>query len=326
MIVTKKDSAAWSVALVVGSLWIIYLTYIGVSDTGLYRQTLYLPPILALLFPPIRSYLISYIGFFLGPRTSISLALIIFLHQAAPVVQARKSIADAQEAQQKQETALNTAKVKLDIETEYQTKKTAILSEIEQQLSGNQPQQALTTIDKFMAGTSDPDLGRLRARAELQVLKSELQDESKVSLDRRNQIYMALMKDEPGARTAYKERFQAVKDGLAARRKAELKVALEVKHPAYMAHQFSAYDGSHGAAQRELLTRLPNKDSYEHIKTTYIGSSPTTYFITYRHTNAKNQVVVEQAMVSLGRWDNLHHFSTKQIDYTPPNSIPSYTQ
>lgn len=322
MIVTKKDSISWSIVLLAGSLWMIYLTYKGVSDTGLYFQILYLLPILVLLFPPVRHDLIAYIGFFLGPRTSILLALVIFFHQAEPFVEARNSIAAAQKAQQKQETEAKVAKVKSDLETEYLTRKNAILGEIEQQLFGNEPQQALNTIDRFMGGTSDPDLGRLRARAELQVMKSELKDEGKVSLDRRKQIYEALIKDEPGARAAYKEQYQAVKNELAARRKAELKVALEVRHPAYMAHQFSEYDGSHGASERELRSRLHSPESYEHIKTTYVGSSPTTYFITYRHTNAANQVVVEQASVSLGRRNNVHDFSTKQIDYVSPKIEP----
>ena len=78
MIVTKKDSIPWSLALLAGSLWMIYLTYNGVSDTGLYFQILYLVPILVLLFPPIRHDIIGYIGFFLGPRTSMVLAFIIF--------------------------------------------------------------------------------------------------------------------------------------------------------------------------------------------------------------------------------------------------------
>ncbi len=323
MIVTKKDSIPWSLALLAGSLWMIYLTYNGVSDTGLYFQILYLVPILVLLFPPIRHDIIGYIGFFLGPRTSMVLAFIIFWHQAAPFVDARKSIAAAQETKQKQDTEAAAAKVKSDLETEYRANKTSILTEVEKQIVGSTPQQAVATIKRYMEGTSDPDLGRLLSRAELQVMKSELQDESKVSLDRRNQIYNALMKDETGARAAYKEQFQAVTDELDARRKAEIKVALEIERPPHRRADFSKYDGSHLASQRVLLERLGGRQTYEHIKTTYLMSGGhDTYFITFRHTNAANQVVVERAMVTLGRWDNVQRFSVDPVEYVPPK----YTQ
>lgn len=75
-----------------------------------------------------------------------------------------------------QDSAARVAKVRADRESEYAANKPKIIAEVEHQLANNQPREALSTINKFMTVTKDPDLGRLQQRTSIQVMRRDLEE------------------------------------------------------------------------------------------------------------------------------------------------------
>jgi len=71
---------------------------------------------------------------------------------------------------------------------------------------------------------------------------------------------------------------------------------------------FSAWDGSHRAAERAIKARMNNPASYEHVVTTYVDRGHGRGIIVntrFRGTNAFNAVITEHATVEVDEAGNV---------------------
>lgn len=274
-----------------------YCIYVA-KETGTYLVPgLILAVALALLLPPARKLL--RINLNLDKSIGIGAALFFGIALAAGGLKYVREEAAKQKVLD--DSAARIAKVRADREAEFSANKAKILAEVEQQIAGNQAREGLATINKFMSVTKDPDLGRLQRRAEVKVMRLDLeQNEAGLPPERLQAIYTTLMQEEPGNKQKYQAKLKKVEELLDAKRKVveanAKKAALEEKAK----RQFSPFDGSHGKVEDALKSALKNPASYEHVKTEYlVRPDAITVFTTYRARNSFNAVVTETAVATV---------------------------
>lgn len=300
MVEGKKKSLVWDVVLYGASLLVVVQTIRGVVEVKVWMPILFLIPMLLLLLPVLRNKIQEKVKFLPGPGWSLGIVFILMVFQAVSFGEGAEAARLAKEAQRSKDFQAKMAQQKKDREAEYQRDKSKILAEVEQQLASNQSREALATISKYMTATSDPDLGRLRGRAEVQVMKLDLQNEATLSPERRVQIYKTLMSEEPGNRALYQRKLKEVEDVLAAAAKAKEAAAKRAALEANVKSQFSGYDGSHRNVEAAIKAAMRNPKSYEHVETRYLVNPDTiTVFTTYRGTNAFNAIVTNTVVATV---------------------------
>lgn len=293
--VTHGQMAAWLYGM---STVLAAYTYYVATETRTYLiPCAILTVALVVLFPPLRKLL--RINFTLN--RSIALGAAFFFGIAIAGGSLKYAREEAAKQKLLDDSAARIAKVRADREAEFSANKAKIIAEVEQQIAGNQAREGLATINKFMSVTKDPDLGRLQRRAEVKVMRLDLeQNEKGLPPERLQAIYTTLMQEEPGNKQKYQAKLKMVEELLEAKRiVAEAnakKAALEEKAK----RQFSPFDGSHGRVEDALKSALKNPDSYEHVKTQYIVKpNEITVFTTYRARNSFNAVVTETAVATV---------------------------
>ncbi|MCC5612018.1 hypothetical protein LC612_36125 [Nostoc sp. CHAB 5834] len=296
----KSKSLIWDVALYGASLLVVLQTYRGVEEFKVFTPILFLIPMLLLLLPVLRNKIQQKIRFLPGPGWSLGLAVVLMVFQGVSFGEGAEAARLAKDAQRNKDSRARVAQQKKDREAEYQLNKIKILAEVEQQLASNQSREALATISKYMTATSDPDLGRLRGRAELQVMKLDLQNEASLSPERRVQIYKAMMDEEPGNRAQYQRKLKEAEEVLAIAEKVKEASAKRAALEANVKSQFSAYDGSHRNVEASIKGAMRNPRSYEHVETRYlVNPDSITVFTTYRGTNAFNAIVTNTVVATV---------------------------
>lgn len=262
---------------------------------------LFLVPILALLLPDLRRRILERTKFFPSVGWSAALAFVLIAFQVGIFSRATEENRTKDEATLQQEASARVAAVKKQREEEYAANKAKIIAEVEAQLASGQSREALATITKFMGVTRDPDLGRLQSRAEVQVLKLDLQNEKALSDERLAQIYRTLIKEEPGSRQTYQAKLQKVETQLAAKQKLQEEAARLAALEERYKQQFSSWDGSHRNVESAVKSGMRNPKSYEHVETRYnVSANGLTVYTRYRGTNAFNAIVTNDAVVTVG--------------------------
>ena len=162
------------------------------DQTGAIVPSILLVPAFTLLLPPLQ----RRIGLSLGLGVSVALALAFLVGMGGWAGWIKQNRQEAARVEEEKAAAVRVAKLKNDRTAEYAANKPKIIAAVEGQLADNRPREAAATIAKFMAVTKDPDLGRLQHRAEVQVMKLDLQDEAKLPVERRQQIYAVLARED----------------------------------------------------------------------------------------------------------------------------------
>lgn len=263
------------------------------EETGAAIPAVLLLPATVLLLPAGQ----RRIGLSLGSRTSVALALVFLVGIAGWAGWIKQDRQEKAQVLRESESATRVAKLKKEREAEYAANKLGIISEVERQLANNQPRQAAATIAKFMTVTKDPDLGRLQHRAEVQVMRLDMQNEANLPLERRRQIYATLAQEEFSNKPMYEAKLKDVEAELEKRR---VQQERETKRRALEENVKSQFglNGAHRGVEAAIKARLKDPSSYEHVSTRYIVESDTlTVYTTYRARNSFNAVVTEMKMV-----------------------------
>jgi len=272
----------------------------GLAGTAL--PALLLLPAAALLLPPLQ----KRIGLTLGLGLSVGLSLAFLTGIALWGGWIKQERQATEQSKREQDSATRIAKLKEERAADYTANKTKILAEIESQLASNQSREAAATISKFMTVTKDPDLGRLQYRAELQVMRLDLQDEAKLSLERRQQIYSTLAKEDIANRATYEQKLKEVSTKIEEKRAQQEQESKRVAMEASVKGQFSAYDGSHRQVEAAIKARLKDPSSYEHVETRYaVNPTSITVYTTYRAKNSFNAVVPGTAVATVDASGNV---------------------
>lgn len=304
---TNAKMSAFRVAVLYAAAVVaIYVSITGVISTGGGLPLLLLVPLLALLLPPLRDRLGPLTRFLPGLPGTLVTALMLVIFQGLLFGSHAENAKAEKDAQLKQAAKERMEKVRADLAAEYTRDKPQILAQVEAHLAANQPGEALAAVNKYFVANKDPDLARLQARATLAAMKLELKNEAAVPLSRRQEIYTALMKDEPGARTRYQAKLKAVTAELELEYTARARAAERTALEASVKSQFSPWDGSHRQVERELKARMKNPASYEHVETRYrVGTDSITVFTTYRGTNSFGAVVPSEAIATVDKAGNV---------------------
>lgn len=270
----------------------VYAWY-AYEQTGAAIPAVLLLPATLLLLPVGQ----RRIGLSLGSRTSVALALAFLVGIAGWAGWIKQDRQEKAQVLRESESATRVAKLKKEREAEYAANKLGIISEVERQLANNQPREAAATIAKFMSVTKDPDLGRLQHRAEVQVMRLDMQNEANLPLERRRQIYATLAQEEFSNKPMYEAKLKDVEAELEKRR---VQQERETKRRALQENVKSQFglNGAHRGVEAAIKARLKDPSSYEHVSTRYIVESDTlTVYTTYRARNSFNAVVTEMKMV-----------------------------
>jgi hypothetical protein len=306
--IVRYPSLAWTLGLYAAALLAVVYTIAAISQSGAIVPAFLLAPILAILLPPVRERVRAKLPASLMPSPQISLGIAFVLLVIQLVMFAghieEKRLTQQQRAEH--DSAVRIAKVKKDREAEYARDKATIIGQVEALLETRQPREALALANKFLAVNKDPDLGRLQYRAELMVMKLELQDEKAVPLERRAQIYSALIKEEPGGFATYKTKLSEVNEVMAAQKKLREAQAAKAEFERGIEGQFSKRDGSHRNVERTLKESLKDPSSYEHVETRYVAhSNSLTVYTSYRAKNSFGAKVLNSAVAEVDAGGNV---------------------
>lgn len=299
---TADKLSPWQTALMfyLAAASVTAYTAWAISVVGFAWPALLLLPVLALLLPFSRSALRAKIRFIPGLGLSLGIAVVYVLALGVMMGEVKAKLRQATELRAQQDSIARVAKAKAEREAEYAKNKANVIAQVEQHLANNQPREALATINKFMTVTKDPDLGRLQPRAEVQVMKLDLQSENTLSLERREQIYTTLMREDFANKVTYERKLKDLEPQLAALRKAREDEAKKAAMSGRIDGQFSKFDGSHRNVEAALKARLKDPGSYEHVGTKYIVNPDSiTVFTTYRARNSFNAVVTSTAVANV---------------------------
>lgn len=304
---TSKTPMSTSFWLYVMCAGLVAYCYYAMTETKVYLlPALIVLAALVVLLPPARQRL--KINLSLKPSIALAVAFMFGIAISAGAQKANKE--EAARLKVQQDSAARIAKVKADRESEYTANKTKIIAEVEHQLANNQPREALSTINKFMSVTKDPDLGRLQQRASIQVMRRDLEEnEAALPPERLKTIYTTLIQEDPGAKQRYQAKLKAVEDKLESQRKIQEAAAQKAELEAKLDSQFSAFDGSHRKVEAFIKAQLKNPASYEHVQTRYqVNTNTITIFTRYRARNSFNAVVTEDAVVTVDADGNVMNF------------------
>lgn len=196
---TTKTPLLWLVALYTGAAFAVFISISGMLSTGGWLPLLLLVPMLGLLLPPLRNKVDPRERYLPGPKWSLGVAFIMVLIQAGLFGQHAEKVEAEKEAKRMQKATERAASAKRGLSEDYATNKRQILGQIESLLSSNRPNEAAALATKYSVASKDPDLARLKSRADLAVMKLELSNEAALPLARREQIYKTLIREEPGS-------------------------------------------------------------------------------------------------------------------------------
>lgn len=301
-----KTHILWVVALYAAAASAVLISVSGVMATGGWLPLLLLAPMLVLLLPPIRNRIDPRERYLPGPKWSIGVAFVLVIFQGGLFGQHEakvKAESEAKRVHEATERAVNARRVLAD---EYTSQKVQILGQIESLLTSNQPKEAAALASKYTSVSKDPDLARLKSRADMVVMKLELENEATLPLERREQIYKTLMREEPGSLAQYQGKLKEVTAALEAERQARAAASERAALEASIKSQFSGWDGSHRNVEAALKAQMKNPKSYEHVETRYsVGADSITVVTTYRGTNGFGAVVTSQAIATVDKTGNV---------------------
>lgn len=182
---------------------------------------------------------------------------------------------------------------------EFNADKPAVLRDIEAALERGALEEAFSRAARYAAVSKDPDLLRLYTRAEVARMKVELQTEETLPLERREQIYRTLMREEPQTASQFAGRLEAVTNTLAGLKRIE---ALKAAAPA----QFDGPGGPHKGLERYIKSRLNDPSSYQHVSTTHgFDEKGIAIATTFRAKNAFGGVLTKQVIARADEAGNL---------------------
>lgn len=309
---TTKTPLLWLVALYTGAAFAVFISISGMLSTGGWLPLLLLVPMLGLLLPPLRNKVDPRERYLPGPKWSLGVAFIMVLIQAGLFGQHAEKVEAEKEAKRMQEATERAASAKRGLSEDYATNKRQILGQIESLLSSNRPNEAAALATKYSVASKDPDLARLKSRADLAVMKLELSNEAALPLARREQIYKTLIREEPGSLAQYQGKLKEATVALETERQAKARAAEQAALEASIKSQFSGWDGSHRQVERALKAQMKNPDSYEHVETRYsVGADAITVVTTYRGTNSFNAVVTNRAIATVDKAGNVLTLSSQ---------------
>lgn len=301
-----KTPILWVVALYVAAALAVFISISGVLSTGGWLPLLILVPMLGLLLPPLRNKVDPRERYLPGPKWSLGVAFVLLMFQAGLFGDHASGVEAEKEAKLQQVAAERAVTAKRGLSEEFARDKAQILGQVESLLTSNQPKEAATLATKYIGVSKDPDLARLKSRADLAVMRLELDNEAAVPLARRAQIYKTLMQEEPGSFARYQGKLKEVTAALEAERQAAARAAEQAALEASIKGQFSGWDGSHHNVEAALKARMKNPKSYEHVETGYtVGADSITVVTTYRGTNGFGAVVTNQAIATVSMSGNV---------------------
>lgn len=301
----ESSNSIGSLALYPAAAIALWFSITGApSSSGAWLGFVLLVPMMALLLPPVRHLLDPRQRYMPEPMVSICIAAGLLWGQYAlynletkriEAVAQAELVRQAQEAAEKAKREAEEAKrALLD---ELARDKAKVVERVEGLLAKGLSDDALAAVNKYLAVSDDPDLLRLKRRAEVVGLKRELQQEYRMTLERREEVYRTLLQEEPGSASQYRKKLAEV---VAARQKEEQLKARAAERAAFEArikNQFSAWDGSHRNVEAAIKARMHNPRSYEHVETRYrVNDGTITIFTTYRGTNAFGAVVTNSSI------------------------------
>lgn len=297
---TNKNAWIWTIILYCASAAAVFYAFAGAEKTGVWLPMLTLAPMLALLLPPLRSWISARLRIIPGPGWSLGLAFVLMVAQATWFAEGQESGRLAAEAKRKQEFTARLEQSKRERVAEFTKDKEKILAQIEVHLRANQAKEASALANKYFSVNKDPDLGRLQYRAELLLMKAELQNEKDLPLERRSQIYATLMKEDPGSVTLYQGKLKEVTELIEIKKKMQVAAASRAALEASVKQQFSGYDGSHRTVEAAIKAAMHNPSSYEHVETRYVVNPDSiTVYTSYRGTNKFGGVVKNSAVATV---------------------------
>ena len=303
---TAKTPILWVVALYAAAALAVFISFSGVLSTGGWLPLLLLIPMLGLLLPPLRNKIDPRERYLPGPKWSLGVAFVMAMFQAGLFGQHASGVEAEKAAKGLKEATERAAAAKRGLAEEYASDKAQILGQVESLLTANRPKDAAALATKYSGVSKDPDLARLQSRADMAVMKLELENEAALPLARREQIYKTLIREEPGSLAQYQGKLKEVTAALEAERQAKARAAEQAALEASIKSQFSGWDGSHRQVERALKARMKNPDSYEHVETRYsVGADSITVVTTYRGTNSFNAVVTNQAIATVDKTGNV---------------------
>lgn len=186
---------------------------------------------------------------------------------------------------------------------DFEQNKASILLGLAESVKAGQFEVAFDTAAKYAAVTADPELARAKDIVESAALKSRLPAQARLPLKERLALYTRLAELEPA-----KLEFAATAKELRADLDWQLEVERREKAAAVaraeelerVRRQFSQWDGSHPAVEREAKASMKNPDSYEHVATRFSVSGGTIFVTTtFRGTNSFGAVVPTTATATV---------------------------
>lgn len=297
---TAKLSLPWQVVLYTAAALAVVFTFRGLVATGGWLASFVLLPVLVLLLPVVRQRIDPHTRYLPGAPVSVGISFALLMLQGAMFGDAAVKARVEREASTHRQSVERAAALRAERAQEYERDKREILSQVQGLLEANKPQEALTLANKFFVVTKDPDLVRLRSRAELAVMRIELQNEASLSLERREQIYKTLVAEEPGAQAKYQAKLREVSSALETKRKGQAVAAANAVLAENIKKQFSGWDGSHRGVEAAIKSRMHNPGSYEHVETRYsVDDGKVTIITTYRGTNGFGGTVTNRAIATV---------------------------
>lgn len=307
----KKQSLLWTLGLYAAAALFGFLSISGAISTKGYLPGLLVIPLLAVLLPPVRNWMDPNERYIPSPKWSLGVAFGILMVQAMLYGDYAKEADERKAALEKAQAVARAEASKQARLDEYAKDKVQILGQIDALLSANKPQEALSLANKYYAVNKDPDLARLQSRADLAVIRLDLQNEEALTLERREQIYKKLIAEEPGGLAKYQDKLKEVTAALEKERRLRAEAAQAAALQERIKSQFSGWDGSHRKVEAAIKSRMHNPDSYKHVETRYAVEGNTISIVTrYRGTNGFGATVTNSAVATVDMDGNVLSLSS----------------
>lgn len=217
--------------------WVVGLAILWITATQAYQTHSPITVLIGLVavglcLPPSRNLIKVKLRFL--PNGLITAVVVLFLLISLGVhsVGVSDDIRASKEASLQAESLKRIAAVKTARLADFTTNKNRILSDVQSKFDAGQIKDALAVANKYALVTFDPDLANLKRSAELALMREDIKDESKLSLERRVQIYTTLASEN----SAYPQKAVELKTQLDAERR-----VAEEERQRQVAHASSGY-------------------------------------------------------------------------------------
>jgi hypothetical protein len=250
----------------------------------------------AIVFPPVRKRLHRGIRYFLTPKASAWIVVVMLITQVVVTAIGASALDDAQKAarlEQFKEIGAARRQARTD---DFKAHKSAILAAIDEHMKAGDLTAALAETNKY--SNADSDLDTMRRRINAIVARKSLEDESSLTLEQRAVAYTHLAESEPENKK-YADEARTLNAQLVVERDKP------VKHAQLLA-QFSAWNGSHRNVEAAIKASMNNPDSYQHVETRFTETPDgAIIYSKFRGTNAFGGIITTMAVATVDREGNV---------------------